>query len=220
MYRDLTLYNFLDNHDVNRIASTIADEAHLLPVYGLLFTVPGVPSIYYGSEWGLRGSRTAHSDADLRPAIRETAEHGIYSGVPDRLKPAVDSRMMENAIRCFAKLRAEHPALRDGSYRQLHVASEQFAFMRENAEERIVVAVNAARTPAVIRVDVGTCGGNAEWADALASVDAHAVTGALASAGSVREAGGNLLIPVEANGIRILRCLATDRGQASRRITG
>ncbi|MFY0574859.1 alpha-amylase family glycosyl hydrolase [Cystobacter fuscus] len=55
IYRDLLLYNFVDNHDVNRIASTLKDPAHLLPLHLMLFTIPGVPSIYYGSEWGQEG---------------------------------------------------------------------------------------------------------------------------------------------------------------------
>lgn len=195
MYRDLTLYNFLDNHDVNRLASTVKERAHLVPLYGLLFTVPGVPSVYYGSEWGLRGEKKEGSDAELRPAIRETAEHGIYSGVPDALKPVVDSAQTENAIRRFARVRAEHPALAYGSYRQLHVASEQFAFIRESADERIVVAVNASPRPVTVTVGSVSNGRCADWSDAL---DGSAC---------VREADGRLDIPVAANGIRILRAI-------------
>jgi cyclomaltodextrinase / maltogenic alpha-amylase / neopullulanase len=193
MYRDLTLYNFLDNHDVNRLASTVKDRAHLVALYGLLFTVPGVPSVYYGSEWGLRGEKKEGSDAELRPAIRETAEHGTYSGVPDELKPVVDSAEIENAIRRFARVRAEHPALANGSYRQLHVASEQFAFIRESAGERIVVAVNAAPRPVTVTIGSVSNGGCADWADALES-------GATA-----RETNEHLRVDVAANGIRILR---------------
>ncbi|MCU7500706.1 MAG: alpha-amylase, partial [Ignavibacteria bacterium] len=51
MYRNMPLYAFADNHDVNRIASIIKDPVHIYPLYCLLFTMPGVPSVYYGSEW-------------------------------------------------------------------------------------------------------------------------------------------------------------------------
>lgn len=69
IYKHLYLYNFADNHDVNRVASSLNDESLLKNVYTLLFTMPGAPSIYYGSEFGIKGTRTAHSDYDLRPCI-------------------------------------------------------------------------------------------------------------------------------------------------------
>ena len=53
MYKDLLLYNFVDNHDVDRVASKFSNKALLYPLYILLFTMPGIPSIYYGSEFGL-----------------------------------------------------------------------------------------------------------------------------------------------------------------------
>ncbi|MEO1255282.1 MAG: alpha-amylase family glycosyl hydrolase [Bacteroidota bacterium] len=69
IYKDLTLYNFVDNHDVNRLASNLKNPAHLYTIYGLLFTMPGIPSLYYGSEWGIAGKRTDQSDHMLRPTL-------------------------------------------------------------------------------------------------------------------------------------------------------
>ena len=51
LYKGKLLYNFVDNHDVNRVASLINDPKDLFNVYSILYTLPGVPSIYYGSEW-------------------------------------------------------------------------------------------------------------------------------------------------------------------------
>ncbi|MCL2881079.1 MAG: alpha-amylase family glycosyl hydrolase, partial [Treponema sp.] len=65
----LPLYMFLDNHDQNRIASNVSNPAYLNTLYALLFTLPGVPSVYYGSEWGIRGVKKSNSDQDLRPYI-------------------------------------------------------------------------------------------------------------------------------------------------------
>ena len=61
------LYTFVDNHDEDRIASKLLNPAHLAPLYTLLFTLPGIPSIYYGSEWGIQGRRGHNSDTELRP---------------------------------------------------------------------------------------------------------------------------------------------------------
>ena len=70
IYKGLNLYTFADNHDVNRVASELMDQNHLVPLYTLLFTIPGIPSIYYGSEWGIIGIREKGSDQGLRPAIQ------------------------------------------------------------------------------------------------------------------------------------------------------
>jgi len=139
LYRDLALYTFADNHDQDRVAGRLADSAHLGPLYTLLLTAPGIPSIYYGSEWGIEGRKAVGSDAPLRPALdpadlRRTAPH-----------PAL--RMY---IQRLIQLRRTYPALRSGAYRQLHVAHEQLAFLRTAEQERLIVAVNAARTPVEI----------------------------------------------------------------------
>ncbi len=171
MYRDRVLYNFLENHDVNRVASILKSSAHLVPLYGLLFTVPGIPSVYYGGEWGLCGEKKNGSDAELRPPVRETAEHGRHSGVPAACAPRADSAALENAIRLFARIRAETPALMEGTYRQLHVASEHFAFIRElpgggdggNGGAAIVI-INASNSEVTLALHVSS-GSEGRWHD-------------------------------------------------------
>ena len=69
IYRELALYSFADNHDVARVASIVKNPAHLSPLYILLMTMPGMPSIYYGSEWGIEGLKAPGTDAPLRPAL-------------------------------------------------------------------------------------------------------------------------------------------------------
>ena len=69
VYAQLMLYNFADNHDVSRVATSLHNERHLFPLYAILFTIPGIPSIYYGSEWGLKAAKGAHSDDALRPCL-------------------------------------------------------------------------------------------------------------------------------------------------------
>jgi glycosidase len=46
LYRHFPLYAFADNHDVNRVASNLSNPMDLFPLYCLLLTMPGVPSIY------------------------------------------------------------------------------------------------------------------------------------------------------------------------------
>ena len=69
LYRGKHLLNFVDNHDVTRIASILKDPRHLPLVYVLLFTMCGMPCIYYGSEWGLEATKQNGSDDNLRPFV-------------------------------------------------------------------------------------------------------------------------------------------------------
>ena len=155
IYRDLKLYNFADNHDVDRVASLLNEPAHLAPLYTLLFTIPGVPSIYYGSEWGMEGAKHNGNDAPLRPALSWPVD---LSSMPHP--------ELEGTIRDLARIRQETPALRHGSYEQCEVASEQLAFLRHAEGSRAVVAVNAAHEAVPMRVPVRGMEG-AELTDAL-----------------------------------------------------
>ena len=148
LYRGIPLYAFADNHDVSRVASILHNPAHLYPLYALLFTMPGVPSVYAGSEWGLPGRKEGHDDWALRPPLRlpEAIERAPY---PD----------LATAIARFARLRRHSVALRHGDYKQLHVAQEQFAFVRSVAAETVVVALNAASSAASLDFAVPMAGG-------------------------------------------------------------
>lgn len=134
-YGDLSLYTFADNHDVDRVASVLANAAHLYPLYGLLFTLPGIPAIYYGSEYALPGRRTRHCDTGLRPPFEAAAAR--------RDEPA---HPLRESIGRFARLRHEHEALRGGSYQPVHVGPEQMAFLRASEHETLLVAANASRS--------------------------------------------------------------------------
>ena len=54
-----TIFNvvFVDNHDVTRVASILTNENHLPLIYALLFGMPGIPCVYYGSEWGAKAEQ-------------------------------------------------------------------------------------------------------------------------------------------------------------------
>ncbi len=149
VYRGLPLYNFADNHDVTRVASLLKQPQHLEPLYTLLFCMPGIPSVYYGSEFGLPGVKAPFSDAPLRPAV----DLGSLQQHPPRAGLA-------GLIQRLIQLRKAHPALRRGGYRQMFVGSEQLAFLRESGEDRLLVAVSAADRPVELELPLpGDSGG-------------------------------------------------------------
>ncbi len=137
IYQNLRLYNFVDNHDVDRVASKLENQAHLHPLYCLLFSMPGIPSIYYGSEWGLKGNRTKNSDQALRPTLDLEK---LRKNAPDPHLPAT--------IQKLSRIRSTSPALQDGDYQQLLAAPEQLVFTRQAGGQTLIVQINAADEPA------------------------------------------------------------------------
>jgi glycosidase len=143
IYRDLALYNFVDNHDVDRVASKLPDPAYLYPLYCLLFTMPGIPSVYYGSEWGLEGLRTKSSDLALRPCLDLES---LQQTAPQPRLPGV--------IQKLAHIRRDSAALRHGGYRPLFLSHEQLAFARQVEDQAAIVLINAADQPVNFEVPI------------------------------------------------------------------
>ncbi len=132
----LKLYNFADNHDVERIYTRINNKSHLIPLYILLYTLPGIPSIYYGSEFGIEGRKEKSSDASLRPALSL-----------DDYKDATKSNPVTAAIARLGKVRQNLPALSYGDYRELVLTNRQYAFSRKSGDGYCLVAVNNDDNP-------------------------------------------------------------------------
>ena len=131
----LPLYNFLDNHDQNRVASVVINPAFLSTLYTLLFTLPGIPSVYYGSEWGIKGEKQSGSDQGLRPYI-DIDKRQSYS-VP-----------LTALISKLAHLHLGEKALKYGSYKQISLGYKRlFVFERSYEEESLFVAVNIQSSP-------------------------------------------------------------------------
>ena len=133
------LYNFLDNHDVNRIGSTLSKPQWLFTSHLLLFTMPGIPSIYYGSEWAVPGKRDAESDRDLRPPWEQIAK------TPKNLD-------LMNEIKTLSGIRRKSPALKWGTYQNILVDSEVFIFSRLYKEEQLIIMINISEVTRIIEI--------------------------------------------------------------------
>lgn len=126
LYKGRHMLSFLDNHDVERIASKLRDKNQLNAAWGLLFGMPGVPCVYYGSEWGIEG-RKSDGDQALRPSIELPESNGLTEFI---------SRL--------AAARRSSVALKYGAYRNLQIQNKYLVFERERNGERVIVAVNAS----------------------------------------------------------------------------
>lgn len=125
LYKGKHLLSFVDNHDVSRIASLLQDKQQLPALYGLLFGMPGIPCVYYGSEWGIAGDKHSGDDT-LRPDL--TAP--LWNELTDW-------------VAACAAARKQSPALQYGSYRSVLLTNRQFIFERALDAERVFVAINA-----------------------------------------------------------------------------
>lgn len=151
LYTGKHMLNFVDNHDVNRIASTLTNEKHLPLIFGLMFAIPGIPCVYYGSEWGAKGVKANGSDADIRKSY----------DLPEWNE-------LSEKIAAFANAKITEKALQYGDYTMLVLTNHQYVFKREYEGEKIIVAINASDMPYVAHFDAG-CG----VADDLVSGEVH-----------------------------------------------
>lgn len=130
IYRGKHLMSFVDNHDVTRIASILTNKNHLPLTYGLLLGMPGVPCIYYGSEWGEEWVKAPNNDYALRPCFEEPKPNELT----EEIKKMIHVRTGSNAL-CH------------GSYRNVVLTNHQLIFERRTDDERMLVAINASDAP-------------------------------------------------------------------------
>ncbi|QNM07926.1 alpha-amylase family glycosyl hydrolase [Wansuia hejianensis] len=143
IYKGMKLYTFIDNHDVERIYSKLRNKEHIVPVHTLLYLLPGIPSVYYGSEFGIEGIKENGSDDPLRPALdlkdmRETNPH------PEILE----------WIRVLSGVRRNHKACVNGRYRELLLTNRQYAFARMEDEDEVIAVLNNDEQATEVSVQV------------------------------------------------------------------
>lgn len=125
------LYTFVDNHDVERIYSKLKNKSHYVPVHIMLYTLPGIPSIYYGSEFGIEGVKNRFSDDSLRPFL----DFNDY-------KNAYETNPCTQLISALGKIRRNTPALVYGDYRELLLQTTHFAYERSLDGKKVIITVN------------------------------------------------------------------------------
>ena len=144
------LLSFVDNHDVSRIASLISDPACLKLAYGIIFGMPGIPCVYYGSEWGTKADK---SQGD--PALRPSFDKPEWNELTD-------------IISAMAEAKKNSKALNYGGFRSVLLTNKQCIWERKCDDERVLVAINMDSNPYMAHFDAG-CG----MADELISGGKH-----------------------------------------------
>lgn len=184
----LKLYNFADNHDVERIYTKLNNKAHFVPLHILMYTLPGVPSIYYGSEFGIEGEKQTGSDDSLRPAISY-----------EQYMNSVQNNKLTELISALGKIRAEAKALSYGDYKELLLTNGQYAFARNYNGQSVLVTVNNSDDDFVINLPVQATG---EYIGGLSGTkvcvkDGHISVKIKANSGEIWLSAGELNKPLE-----------------------
>ena len=130
IYRGKHLMTFVDNHDVTRLASILTNKKHIPLAYGLLMGMPGIPCLYYGSEWAEQGEKAPDNEYALRPCLEERKPNGLTE-----------------FIKKLIRVRQESDALCNGAYKNVVIQNHQLVFERCSEKERVIVAINAADYP-------------------------------------------------------------------------
>ena len=136
-------YNFVDNHDVARIYTKLNNKNHFAPVHVLLCTLPGKPSIYYGSEFAIEGEKKPYADDILRPELNF-----------EDYKTALESNENTKLIAALGNMRISNPWVGEAGYRELLLTNRQYAFLREYGDKRLVAIVNNDDNNADIHLNI------------------------------------------------------------------
>ena len=139
LYKGKHLLSFVDNHDVTRVASILSNEKHLPLIYAMCFGMPGIPCVYYGSEWGTRADKR-EGDPALRPCFEQP-----------------EWNELSEFISKLAEAKKNSEALNYGSFRSVLLTNRQCIFERASGHERVMVAINADGAPFTAHFDAG-CG--------------------------------------------------------------
>lgn len=174
------LYNFVDNHDVERIYTKLNNKAHFTPVHILLYTLPGIPSLYYGSEFGIEGRKEKFSDASLRPALNL-----------EDYKNALTDNSFTALIAALGRTRQQSKALSYGDYKELKLMNRQYAFSRNFEGESVVVTVNNDDSDFTMTLPAGNA---PEYIGALSGQKVRVENGSICV--NVKANSGDIWLPV------------------------
>ena len=162
---DTRLYTFSDNHDVERLPNKLRNRAHIRHIAILVYTLWGIPSIYYGSEFGIEGKKEWGSDWPLRPCL----DLADYEG-------ALEANPITSVYAALGRLKAAEPALTYGKPQELLLTTERYAFARVLDGRALVTVLNNADAPARLELPLPVPAEDAEdlLADCAGSQDVAA----------------------------------------------
>lgn len=143
-----SLYTFLGNHDQKRLMSDgNASLEKLKAAFSLLLTVRGIPQVYYGDEIAMRGGDDPDNRQDFPGGFSGDA-HNAFTAAGR----TADEQAMFLHVQQLLRLRRGHRALQSGTMTLLMASDHAMAYLREQGEDRVLVAFNAATQPQTLEL--------------------------------------------------------------------
>jgi neopullulanase len=142
------LVTFLGNHDMRRfMGEEKSSREKLIAAFSLLLTLRGIPQIYAGDEIGMRGGDDPDNRRDFPGGFPNDARNAFEAGGRTAEEQDVFSH-----VQLLLRLRSEHGALRSGRMQHIGWDESYYAFVRETAEEKLLVIFNNTGSPRDLRI--------------------------------------------------------------------
>jgi len=153
------LGTFLGNHDMGRVGTFIAQSTNSASValkrdqlaHAVLFTIRGVPIVYYGDEFGLTGGGDKEARQDLFPtAVASWQDQFRIGSDPIGTASSFDTtNPLQGTIRTLTALRDKLPALAYGTQHTIYANNGLVVFSRfdSSTHQEVLVALNSGNTP-------------------------------------------------------------------------
>ncbi|HEY0510168.1 MAG TPA: alpha-amylase family glycosyl hydrolase, partial [Blastococcus sp.] len=167
MVRSFLPQTFVGNHDVTRVASRLDDPRHLPLALALLCALPGVPTVYYGDEFGLRGVKEDRAGGDdaVRPRLPDSTE-----------PPDAEAETVLHLHRLLIGVRRRHPWVADAAIEEPDVLSNDVLAVRlTSGGNTLAVVLNVGDAPADVRLPLTGASVLAGQAELAGHGDATAV---------------------------------------------
>lgn len=138
LMRGKHLLNFVDNHDVIRAYTALADKRNIYNLYSLLYMIPGIPCVYYGSEYGAEGDKS-DGDYKLRPCIDDIDKEKC---------PA-----LYNHIKTLSHIRSENNILSYGGYEKRILQNKYMVIRRYLDGKSVYFGINIGEEDVWVNID-------------------------------------------------------------------
>jgi len=137
LYKNMHLLSFVENHDVSRIYTSLENKNHIKAVYALMFSMPGIPCIYYGGEAELPGDKK-DGDMALRPDLG-----------------TIKNNEFTDYIKKLISIHNEKNAFYYGDFKSLFLNNKQCIWQRQTGDMRLVTICNIEDAPCTIYYNLG-----------------------------------------------------------------
>jgi glycosidase len=143
------LVTFLGNHDVERfISEKGATPEGLMMAFTALFTLRGVPMVYYGDELAMAGGNDPDNRRDFPGGWKEDSRNAFTEAG----RTAVENSVFHH-VRKLAALRKQYPALANGRMTNLYTSEKQWVFARSVLGTTLIVGFNLGNQAAQVEID-------------------------------------------------------------------